>query len=57
MGLARFKQANAALKPEVIRSAHLMIFSNLPKDRSTNTLNALETQLSHLKRILGNAVD
>jgi hypothetical protein len=55
VGLARFKQANASLKPEVVRSAHLMIFSNLPKDRSTNTLNSLETQLSHVKRILGDA--
>jgi Planctomycete cytochrome C len=53
VGVARFKQANASKKPEIVRSEHFMIFSEIPKDRATNTLKALETQFSHLKRILG----
>jgi hypothetical protein len=38
-----------------VRSEHFMIFSDMPKDRATNTLRALETQFGHLNRILGNA--
>jgi hypothetical protein len=53
VGLQRFKQANANLKPEVVLSDHFMMFSNLPKDRATNTLKLLETQVGLLKRILG----
>ena len=34
VGMQRFKQANAALKPEVVRSEHFMMFGNLPKDRA-----------------------
>ena len=55
VGLSRFKQANASLKPEIVRSEHFMIFSDMPKERATNTLRALETQFGHLNRILGNA--
>jgi cytochrome c553 len=53
VGLQRFKQANANLKPEVVPSDHFMMFSNLPKDRATNTLKLLETEYGQLKRILG----
>ena len=53
VGLARFKQANASLKPEVVPSEHFLFFSNLPKDRATNTLKVLETQYGHLRRVLG----
>ena len=53
VGLQRFKQANANLKPEVVPSEHFMMFSNLPKDRATNTLKLLETELGQLRRILG----
>ncbi len=53
VGIQRFKQANAALKPEVVRTEHFMIFSTLPKDRANSTLKVLETQFGHLKRILG----
>ncbi len=56
VGLSRFKQANASLKPEIVRSEHFMMFSDMPKERATNTLRSLETQFNHLKRILGNAV-
>ncbi len=53
VGMQRFKQANPNLKPEVVRTDHFMMFGNLPKDRSTNMLKGLETQLGHLKRMLG----
>jgi cytochrome c553 len=53
VGLQRFKQANANLKPEVVPSDHFMMFSNLPRDRATNTLKLLETEYGQLKRILG----
>ncbi len=55
VGLARFKQANASLKPEIVRTEHFMMFSAMPKERATNTLRSLETQFNHLKRILGDA--
>jgi cytochrome c553 len=55
VGLQRFKQANASLKPEIVRTAHFMMFSNLPKERATSTLSGLETEYGHLKRILGGA--
>ncbi len=52
-GFQRFKQANASLKPEIERSAHFMMFSNLPKERSASTLKTLESAHGQLKRILG----
>jgi hypothetical protein len=55
VGTQRFKQANSSLKPEVVRSDHFMMFSNLPKDRATNILKGLEVQYGHLKRIVGAA--
>ena len=55
VGLQRFKQANAGLKPEVVPSEHFMFFSNLSKDRATSTLKTLESQYNYLKRILGQA--
>src|SRR5262249_58009764 len=53
VGRQRIKQANANLKPEVERTEHFMLFSNLPKDRAVNTLKLLETQFGYLRRILG----
>ena len=55
VGLQRFKQANASLKPEVVPSEHFMFFSNLSKDRASSTLKTLESQYVYLKRILGPA--
>jgi len=55
VGLQRFKQANAGLKPEVVPSEHFMFFSNLPKERVQSTLKTLESQYAFLKRILGQA--
>jgi Planctomycete cytochrome C len=53
VGLERFKKANPKLKPEIVPGEHFVIFSNLPRDRATSTLKALETQYGHLKRLLG----
>jgi cytochrome c553 len=55
VGTKRYQQANASLKPEIERSAHYMMFSNLPKDRAANTLKGLEAEYGQLKRILGTA--
>jgi cytochrome c553 len=55
VGLERFKQANASLKPEVVKSAHFMMISNLPKDRATGTLTGLENELGQLRKIIGAA--
>jgi hypothetical protein len=52
-GRDRWKQANPKLKPEITPSEHFVLFSNLPKDRATNAVKAMETQYSHLKRLLG----
>jgi mono/diheme cytochrome c family protein len=54
-GRDRFKKANAKLNPDAIPSEHFMLFSNLPRDRYTNTLKVLETQHGHLKWFLGAA--
>jgi mono/diheme cytochrome c family protein len=53
VGLERWKQANAKVKPEVVTGEHFLMFSNLPKDRATSTVKALEAQYSHLRRLLG----
>ena len=52
VGLERWKQANSKLKPEIERTEHFIIFSNLPSDRAKTTLKAMETQYGHLKRLL-----
>jgi mono/diheme cytochrome c family protein len=52
-GLKRWKQSNAKVMPEITTGDHFIIFSNLPKDRATSTLKALETQFGHLRRLLG----
>jgi hypothetical protein len=52
-GLKRWKQANAKLKPEMVRGEHFIIFSNLSRDRAASTLKVLEAQHAHLKRLLG----
>jgi hypothetical protein len=52
-GRDRWKKANPKLKPEVAPGEHFLLFSTLPKDRATATVKAMETQYSHLKRMLG----
>lgn len=53
VGRERWKQANPKLKPEVVPGEHFMMFSNLPNDRATTTIKAMETQYGHLKRMIG----
>jgi mono/diheme cytochrome c family protein len=53
VGLERWKQANPKLKPEIERGEHFMIFGNLPADRMKATIKGMETQYTHLKRLLG----
>jgi hypothetical protein len=55
VGLERFKQANAKVKPEIVPGEHFIMFSNLPRDRATSTIKALDTQYTHLRRLLGSA--
>ena len=53
VGRERWKQANPKLKPEVVSGEHFVMFSNLPNDRATTTIKAMETQYGHLKRMIG----
>ena len=52
-GRERWKKANPKLKPEVVPGEHFLLFSTLPRDRAAATVKAMETQYSHLKRLLG----
>jgi len=54
-GKDRWKKANAKLNPDVMPSEHFMLFSNLSRDRATNTLKVLEAEHGHLKWFLGAA--
>jgi hypothetical protein len=51
-GQARWKQSGAKQQPEVVPGAHFILFSNLPSDRATSTVKAMETPYNHLKRWL-----
>jgi Planctomycete cytochrome C len=53
VGLARWKLAGAKSKPEVVPGEHFVLFSNLPRERAASVLKPMETQYSHLKRLLG----
>jgi hypothetical protein len=52
-GRERWKQANPKLKPETVPGEHFILFSNLPRDRATATVKAMEGQYASLKRLLG----
>ena len=52
-GRDRWKKANPKLKPELTPGEHFLLFSNLPKDRATNTVKVMEAEYIQLKRILG----
>ena len=52
-GRDRWKQANPRLKPEIVPGDHFLLFSNLPRDRATATVKAMETQYTNLKRLVG----
>ena len=55
VGQARWKQSNAKQKAEVVPGSHFIMFSNLPNDRATSTLKAMETPYNHLKGLLGSS--
>jgi cytochrome c553 len=52
-GQARWKQSGAKQKPEVVPGTHFVMFSNLPSEKATSTLKAMETPYNHLRRMLG----
>jgi hypothetical protein len=52
-GRDRWKQANPKLKPEIVPGDRFLLFSNLPRDRATATVKAMETQYTNLKRLVG----
>jgi len=49
----RWEKAGAKTAPEMNSSSNFVMFSNLPKDRVTNTLKVLETQWLQLNKLLG----
>jgi mono/diheme cytochrome c family protein len=52
-GLARWKQSGAKQKAEVVPGRHYILFSNLPGDRASSTVKAMEGPYNHLGRLLG----
>jgi len=52
-GLARWKQADAKVKPAIASSDHFIMFSSLPGERTTKDLKILDRQYTHLKNLLG----
>ena len=52
VALERWGKSGAKSKPETTSSAGFLLFSNLPKDRATQTLKVLESQAMALKRLL-----
>jgi mono/diheme cytochrome c family protein len=52
-GRDRWKQANPKLKPDIVPGDHFVLFSNLPRDRATATVKAMEAEYMSLKRLLG----
>jgi mono/diheme cytochrome c family protein len=53
VGLARWKQADAKVKPEIASGDHFIMFSSLPGERTTKDLKILDKQYTHLKNLLG----
>jgi hypothetical protein len=53
VGLARWKQADAKVKPAIVSSDHFIMFSSLPGERTTKDLKVLDKQYTHLKNLLG----
>ena len=50
--LDRLKKADPNAKPEVTASAHFLLFAEMPKDRATNLLKAMEAQYVRIGRLL-----
>ncbi len=53
VGRERWKQANAKLNPEIVAGKQFIMFSNMPKDRASSSIKAMETQYLHLRRYFG----
>jgi mono/diheme cytochrome c family protein len=53
VGLERWKQAGAKVKPEIVSGDHFIMFSSLPGERATKDLKVLDRQYTHLKSLLG----
>lgn len=52
-GLERWKKANPKTTPEVTKGQYFLLFSNLPKERASTTLKAVESQYTAVKNLLG----
>ena len=55
VGLERWKKGNSKTTPEMTPSAHFLLFSNLPKERSSATLKVMEQKYTQLKALLGSS--
>jgi hypothetical protein len=57
IGRQRWKATNPNLNPEITTGDrdHFMVFSNLPKEKASAVLRAMEAQYSHMRRLLGTA--
>lgn len=51
-GLDRLKKADPNARPEVTAGAHFLLFADMPKDRATNLLKAMEAQHARIARLL-----
>ena len=51
VGLERWKQANAKVKPEIVRGEQFIMFSNLPSDRASKHAQGHGKQPGHLKKL------
>ena len=45
-GIDRLKKADPKAEPEVTKSAHFMLFAEMPKERSANLLKTMESQFT-----------
>ncbi len=52
VALERLKKADPNAKPEMTSSAHFLLFAEMPKERATNLLKAMEAQYGRIARLL-----
>jgi mono/diheme cytochrome c family protein len=55
VGLERWKKANPKVKPEVTPGSQFLLFGNLPKDRASAAIKAVEGQLALVRSLVGPA--
>ncbi len=53
-GLDRLRKADPKAAPEMTKSAHFMLFAEMPKERATNLLKTMESEFTLVNRLLGN---